>query len=168
MRSLPLILCNFAVSAKERKDGNRWTSDGFLTTSYHRKCSEQIPHKRGSFEATNYGNHGEVKLENYPNDIKCHHKVEADENCSAIRVSYRSIAVQDARRCYADFFRFGWPGSNGFQVTPPRCDCFGDGCNSLNYYGYYWSTQSVDYPDGWEGQGRKIFQKWPFFPMADY
>ena len=156
MRSFTLILPVLAVNAKKRKQERGMATRGFLMSSYHRQCSDQITAKGGRFETANYGNFGELKLENYPNDIKCHHKIQADESCSAIRVSYSSIAVQDGYQCKADSFRFGWPGSTGFHVTRPRCDCFGDGCDSLNYYGYPWGDYSIQYPDTFEGWGRMM------------
>lgn len=163
MRTFLLILPIFSVSEKKRKHDERFITNGFLTSSYHRQCSDQVTAKGGSFGATNYGTHGEVRLENYPNHIKCHHKIVAEESCSAIRVSYQSIAVQDGYKCNFDSFRFGWSGSTGFKVTPPRCDCFGDGCNSYTYYGAVWSDMSYDYPYAWEGRGRKIVSKLAIF-----
>ena len=150
MRSFTLILPVLAVNAKKRKQERGMATRGFLMSSYHRQCSDQITAKGGRFETANYGNFGELKLENYPNDIKCHHEIQADESCSAIRVSYRSLAVQDSYECKSDSFRFGWFGSTGFHVTRPRCDCFGDGCDSLNYYGLTWGDESIEYPDTFE------------------
>ena len=148
---LPIL----AISAKKRKkyversERGPFDTNGFQTSSDYRQCSDQITAKGGIFETTNDGLHGQVKLENYPNHIKCNHVIQAAESCSAIRVSYQSIAVQDRYKCKFDQFRFGWPGPNGFNVTPPRCDCFGDGCSSLTYYGNPWQDYSYDY--SWTG-----------------
>ena len=145
---LPIL----AISAKKRKKnverGERsfGRKSSFRVSSYYRQCSDQIRAKGGTFETPDDGLRGQVKLENYPNHIKCNHVIQAADSCSAIRVTYQSIAVEDDHKCQSDFFRFGWSGPNGFNVTPPRCDCFGDGCDSLTEYGYgTWQDYSVDY-----------------------
>ena len=46
------------------------------------------------------------------------------------RLKYRSIAVEQDSSCYFDSFHFEWIGNDGESVTPERCDCFGDGCDS--------------------------------------
>ena len=53
-----------------------------------------------------------------------------DSSCQEIKINYQSVAVESELECEFDNFRFGWPSPNGFEVTPPRCHCFGDGCQS--------------------------------------
>ena len=100
---LPIL----AISAKKRKkhvergekrgfaEYSFGPDSSFRVSSYYRQCSDQITAKGGIFETTNDGLRGQVKLENYPKHIKCNHVIQAAESCSAIRVTYQSIAVED-------------------------------------------------------------------------
>ena len=66
--------------------------------------------------------------------MKCMHVVVADSSCSQIEIQYRSVAVEPVSDCSYDSFGLGWSGPNGFDITPGRCGCFGDGCSgSFNY-----------------------------------
>ena len=146
------ILPILAVSAKKRqkkKDGDR-TVEGerFAASAYTRQCSNQVPSKDGIFTTTNNGFEGEIKLENYPNFVRCKHVVQADSSCEAIRVSYRSIAVEpEDDNCEFDSFRFGWAGADGWNVTPPRCSCFGDGCTNSGFGGGAFEDYFGSYDD---------------------
>ena len=120
-----------------------WTKISDIS-QYSEECSNQVPSKGGIFVAPNYGNRGEITLDKYSTKLRCLHVVQADSSCSEIKISYRNIAVMtewDLPICTYDGFRFGW----GDEVTPLRCNCFGDGCshdtmseyfNSAKYYGH--------------------------------
>ena len=104
----------------------------FLVQGCHRRFSTR---KRRS-TTVNDGFSGEIKLKNYPDGGGCHHVVQADSSCEAIRIKYRDVAYRPftnnfsdgPEHCGAQHFRFSWE-NNGFRVTPRRCDCFGDGCS---------------------------------------
>ena len=133
---LPLL----AVSAENKKNQNGvergFLGDGTFSSisDYTAACSNQLPSKGGIFEAPNYGKSGEITLDKYSIELRCKHVVQADDSCSEIKITYRDIAVQSDHysdlfghdKCNLDFFRFGW-GQN--ELTPPRCNCFGDGCS---------------------------------------
>ena len=137
MKSLT-ILPLLAVAASSNYDVERGFDGygGFSSISdYTAECSNQVPSKGGVFEAPNYGTSGELTLDKYPNKLRCKHVVQADDSCSVIKISYRDIAVNvdpypntmtGSGGCDLDNFRFGW-GQN--KLTPPRCNCFGDGCS---------------------------------------
>lgn len=132
------ILPILAVNAKKRqkkKGGDRNTEgERFVASAYSKQCSRQIPSKNGVFETTNDGFRGSINLDNYPNFVRCQHVVQADSSCEAIRVTYRDIAVEpEEENCEFDSFRFGWAGASGWNVTPPRCHCFGDGCQNSGF-----------------------------------
>ena len=101
-----------------------------------------VPSKNGIFETANFGTSGEITLDEYKPRLRCKHDVLADTSCSEIKISYRSIAVMMdyiSPTCPIDGFRFGWTDNEtgNFSVTPPRCNCFGDGCTlnpELEYY----------------------------------
>ena len=130
---LPILLPIFVAGANKRskkKEGNRDVGERFIASGVNEQCLNQVPNSGGTFQATNQGSRGGIKLEDYPNLINCKHVVQAEPSCEEIRINYRSVAVESSRGCYFDSFRFGWIGTNGFDVTPPKCHCFGDGCNS--------------------------------------
>ena len=137
---LSIILPILAVSEPEsNKNEDRSCMFGcFDGSEVTNLCSDQVPRPNayspqgGTFETSNNGLNGEIKLENYPNDVNCKHVVQADSTCEEIKIEYRSVAVEDGSNgCNSDVFRFGWPnGPKGFDVTPGRCGCFGDGCGT--------------------------------------
>ena len=172
---LSTVLPILAVSANKRrrnKDGDRRAVGEliapFVASNYPDQCSDQIPSLRNvfnpqpSFETTNDGTHGEIRLEHYPIDAHCRHVVQAVNNCKKIVVKYRSFSVERdtyaANLCGRDAFGFEWADANGSNVTPPMCDCYGDGCKSNldfdegdyseEYFANYWGTSGKDVPDG--------------------
>ena len=133
---LPILAIGENHRLKQKKQGNRSVGEQFVASDVNAQCSSQVSSLGGSFEVTNNGSRGEIRLENYTNSINCKHVVQAELSCAEIRIKYRSIAVEEEGNCGFDSFRFGWTGTNGFDVTPPKCSCFGDGC-SLVLYEYY-------------------------------
>ena len=114
-------------------------------------CSDQAPRFGGSFQATNDGSRGEVRFEEYGNNQKCKHVVQAEPGCQEIQIKYRSVAVQGSSTCSNDNFRFGWEGTSGLELTPATCNCFGDGCDMKIHeeytrygYDYYYSYNWYD------------------------
>ena len=130
------ILSAGASKQKENKKGNR-SVERFVASEVTNYCSDQVPAKGGTFEATGNDSNGLIKLENYPKNINCKHVVQASTSCAEIKVQLRSVVTEPAG-CSYDFFRFGWAET----ITPARCGCFGDGCRSeFSYDQYYF----VDY-----------------------
>ena len=154
LKILPIL----AVSADkkhQKKNGERNTETPFIAMDYSALCSERIPQFGGSFVVFNERTRGEILLDNYPNDMKCRHVVDAKSNCKEIEVRYRSVAVEPDVACEFDFFRLRWPGWNGLEMvdglagTPPMCDCAGDGCASSLDFDHYTSYME-DYPEDYE------------------
>ena len=97
-------------------------------------CTRQ---NRVDFEAINNGLSGAIILSYYHDRSFCRHVVQAESSCEEIQIKYRSIAVEPDRLCQLDSFRFGWTDTNGFNVTEPICNCYGDGCqSSIDAYWY--------------------------------
>ena len=136
------ILPALASSAKKRESEK--SQDRFAIDEITDLCLEIVPSLSGTFETTNDGFHGEINLDNYPSKIKCKHVVQADNSCRAIKVKYRSVAVEPAtfESCNRDGFQIGWfEGTENF-ITSASCNCYGDGCDQggLNFDGtsYDW------------------------------
>ena len=140
-----ISLLPILTAGNKKKDGDRSVDKPFIASEVTEECSNQVPRKGGSFEAINNGSFGEINLDRYSNNTDCKHVVQADESCEEIRIKYRSVAVESQDNCKWDSFRFGWVGTNGFEVTPPRCHCFGDGCDSsiLLYYDEYINEEAT-------------------------
>ena len=156
---LPLLA---AGTSKNKVSERSYDENSFISevSKYSEECSIQVPRYKelsrhgGIFETTNLGTSGEISLEKYPYEISCKHDVHANNSCSMIKISYRSISVMmdySVDYCFFDGFRFGWTDNETgeFNVTPTRCNCFGDGCdlpkfaldfdyaNNNNYYDNY-------------------------------
>ena len=135
------ILAAAANKRQKKKDNDRkasqdryWVPDRFSASNFPDQCSSMIPDLGGIFETTNDGLSGQVNLDNYPNKVRCQHVVQANNSCEAIKITYRTIAVEtDYDGCSWDEFRFGWPDNkNDLHYTPARCNCLGDGCEPNN------------------------------------
>ena len=133
---LPILAAGENEQLK-KKDDNRTVGERFVASEVNEQCLNQVPNLGGTFQASNQGSRGEIRLENYADYTNCKHVVQAEPSCEEIQINYRSVAVESSGGCYYDSFRFGWTGTNGFDVTPPRCDCFGDGCSSVITHGSY-------------------------------
>ena len=130
---------------KEKKGGDR-SVERFVPSEVTNLCSDQVPSLGGDFEAINNGLSGAISLNNYSDFTDCKHVIQADGSCEAIQIKYRSIAVEfGGETCRYDSFRFGWTGSDGFDVTPGRCNCFGDGCDTELDIGvvHWWNDDST-------------------------
>ena len=132
---LPLLAVGATNRNNQNGDERGFDGSGLVSniTDYSEDCSDQVPNKGGIFETTNSGNRGELTLDKYSTKLRCKHVVQADDRCSEIKISYRNIAVNayynGVGECTLDAFRFGW-GENGTEeLTPPRCNCFGEGCS---------------------------------------
>ena len=126
--------------------GDRGASEPFLASEVTVECSDQVRGYGGIFETTNNGSSGSLKLDKYRDNTDCKHVVQADRNCQTIRINYQSIMVEAATTCELDSFRFGWSGSTGFEVTPARCYCFEEGCDSATlFYDSQYGDQYDDY-----------------------
>ena len=131
---LSTILPALVASAKKRenqKNGKKEVDgDRFVASAVTEECSSVIPNLGGIFEVTNNGRSGEVNLDNYPDRVQCQQVVQADSSCQAIKITYQSIAVEPHfyDDCANDGFRIGWTGTNELNVSPPVCNCYGDGC----------------------------------------
>ena len=126
-----------ANKGPKKKESDRNVGERFVAGDVNELCVNQIPQLGGSFKATNDGSHGEIRLDNYPDNANCKHVVQAEVTCEEIEIKYRSVAVENwlvDMGCDLDSFRFGWIGTSGFEFTPPTCNCFGDGCDSKFYY----------------------------------
>ena len=130
---ISLVLPVFAFSADKRhKQQDRDRSvETFVASNFTEQCSTEVSIFGGIFESANSGFNGEIALQNYGADTKCKHVIQADSSCQEIKINYQSVAVESELDCDFDYFRFGWTGETGFEVTPPRCHCFGDGCQSM-------------------------------------
>ena len=141
---LSTILPLLVVYAKNRDLSDYGNNPYSTNTRQHEECLVEIPDLGGSFETINNGSRGQVKLLNYPFGANCKHVVQADSNCSKIKINYRDVAVEnhDSSTCFEASF---WFEANGSNVTPAQCHCFGDGCfeNGLEYYDYF------EYPYSW-------------------
>ena len=133
---LPILAAG--ASKRPKKNQDERNVERFVASQVTNQCLNQVPSLGGKFEATNTGISGAIVLTDYSDYTDCKHVVQADSSCQEIIVNYRSVAVEYGNRCVYDSFRFGWTGSNGFDVTPGRCSCFGDGCDfNLDYDDYY-------------------------------
>ena len=142
------------VSANNRKDERGYAGDGMSDLSeYSEECSIQFPSKGGFFEAKNENSRGEITLDMYPNNARCKHHIQADDNCTEIKISYQSVAVEYGSNmeygtiieCFFDAFRFAWTEGQELHVTPPRCHCLLHlGLKELNtrMFTSGWFTQS--------------------------
>ena len=132
---LPILAAGENKRLKQKKEGNRGVGERFVASDFDEECSFQVPNLGGTFQASGNASSGTIRLENYPDNTNCKHVVQAVPSCAEIRINYRSVAVEQPDyvdgNCYFDNFGFGWTGANGFDVTPPRCYCFGDGCSTL-------------------------------------
>ena len=134
---LPILAAGAKKQQKEKNQGDR-SVERFVASRVTTQCSAQVPSLGGTFDAPNDGFSGAIILNDYPNETECKHVVQADSSCSEIKIQYRSFAVEIDSDCVYDSFRFGWTGTNGFDVTPGRCGCFGDGCfGSFDYVDDY-------------------------------
>ena len=136
MKTLPIlpIFASSAIGQNSHFDDERgFNGYGQFSSisEYSEECSNQVPSKGGIFETTNDGLRGEITLDNYKTKLRCKHAVQAEDDCSEITVRYRSVAVnaEEAYECNFDSFRFGWTEEESDELTPPRCNCFGDGCS---------------------------------------
>ena len=134
------ILPILAVSANQKwieKNKEQRSVDRFVASDVTEECSNQVPRSGWTFETTNNESSGEIRLNNYSNGIDCKHVVQAScQENFLIKIEYHSIAVETSDYCLYDSFRFEWPGTNGSEVTPPRCHCYGDGCNKAPQFGF--------------------------------
>ena len=120
----------------KKKEGNR-TVERFVASEVTSQCSDQVPSLGGYFDAINNGLSGTMILNNYSDNTNCKHVVQADSSCEEIQINYQSVAIEPHPLCEFDSFRFGWTRADGFDVTPGRCSCFGEGCfTDLEYYDY--------------------------------
>ena len=149
---LPILAAGQNKRLKKKKEGNRSVGERFVASDVTAQCLSQVPNSGGSFQVTNNGSRGEIRLENYTDNTTCKHVVQAEQSCTEIRINYRSVAVEEEEDCGYDSFRFGWTGTNGFDVTPSKCHCFGDGCSTLLTYeyenSYYDYTSTYEYEFG--------------------
>ena len=133
---LPILAAGANKKHPKKDDGrkldqDRWAPDRFSASKVTKQCSSEVTSQGGTFETTNDGFSGEINLGNYPDSLQCKHEVQADSSCKAIKINYRDIAVEAAYydNCDYDAFRFGWSeGTSDLLISPPRCNCFGDGC----------------------------------------
>ena len=154
MKFLALLLL-LATSAKERQKKRFDDKTIGLNDSYENLCVNQVTENvnlqaeiletgnlgidlpQGTFTTQVIGTDtgrlwGEVRLENYPNELNCHYVVNAGSDCKEIKINLRNVAVEKEaswNKCH-DHFQFSWIDSNGLSTsTPPRCTCYGDGCS---------------------------------------
>ena len=169
---LPILA---ADAQKHRKKKENRSVERFIASEVTNQCSDQVPSLGGGFESINSGLSGEISLTDYPNHTNCKQVVQADSSCEQIRIQYRNVAVEDSHICELDSFRFGWTDNNGFQVTPARCSCFGDGCDGqfLESYSYfYYTTERYDLEYDQSLLGPNTFvlnsNSFTFYFTADY
>ena len=151
LKFLPLFAVNAGKKEKNKNVDKIVTEDrseylyDYYAAQFLNQCSDQVPTLGGSFVTVNNGLSGELRLETYPEFVKCKHVVQANVNCRQIEVSYRSVAVEPASRCGSDRFFIDWPGVDPRspeyeRMKSPICGCFGDGCDMGLYdgtNGYY-------------------------------
>ena len=140
--SILLPILAYGANKQPKKKEDNKSVDRFVAGNVREQCLDQIPKLGGNFQTTNDGSSGEIRLENYPRRVNCKHVVQAAPSCGEIKIKYRSIAVEGEDDCSNDNFRFGWETATGFEVTEPKCSCFGDGCDSglITEYMYYGNT----------------------------
>ena len=140
------ILPTLAVAAKngKNKKGGERKIDGedrFVAAEVTDDCKTILG---ADFGWINVGSRGMIKILDYPDALKCKYVVQANSGCEAIKIKYRSVAIEGAwdESCEYDGFRFGWSqGTRGMHISPRRCNCFGDGCsdNSFENDFEYWT-----------------------------
>ena len=132
---LSILLPILAAAEKKQqpinKEDNRSVERQFDASQVTEECSKAV----GRFQArsSSDGSQGLVILNHYMfKTINCKHVVHADSGCREIKIRYGTVAVKpdnDFTVCSHDSFRYGWMGTNGLEVTPARCGCFGRVCD---------------------------------------
>ena len=133
--ALPIMAVLAQKKFKSEPDVKQPTTakqDRISSETVEEECSRQIPRLGGFFKPTNDGLSGEIELREYPDDAKCRHFIQADDNCKALKIKYDDIAVEDDGVTCEAFDSF-WFEANG--LTPKRqCHCFGDGCFENEFF----------------------------------
>ena len=129
---------------KSKSENVNLDDERILPQNFKQQCSsiQRLNRKDRVFEASGQGEmQGTLRLENYPNKIRCHEEIRASSNCVAIKATVRSAAIESGGWCF-DGFWLSWEsiGSPSKQyVTPKNCHCYSEGCNTELYsheFGY--------------------------------
>ena len=135
--SVLLPILTAGASKKKDRNDERQVMEG--------PCSSQVPRLGGDFKSINEGLSGAIILDHYPELFKCNHTVKADSSCEEIKISYRSVQVEQEDDCDYDSFRFGWTGAKGSILTKEKCSCYADGCDPKR--GFPWSDKNMLGPE---------------------
>ena len=152
------VLSILAVSADHLESFNGSYYIPFLVKD---QCSVKVPQpappifqiRGGTFETTNNGSSGELKLEDYGSHTGCQHTVKT--SCQAIQIKYRSVKVQVVDEHCEDFFMlewfdpsvkypFGYLQGDHTMTTGRLCGCLGDGCQSSPLHNVYENNDHRD------------------------